>query len=215
MASLTNYYGLQIVDPPPSGAGGLAINNDFKALVEWNPKSVWDKNTYPGSGDDITQDFMPGSQWFVQKTNDSLFQCIFSDAGAAVWSGIPLGAMGLTVSATTTDTTATELTVRNGNSVELDADTTWAFTLVTVARRTDTGSDSAAWESTGVIKRDSSGAALVGTPVTSSLGADSGASTWNISIAAVGSSILEISVTGEAGATIDWTANLVIRSLSV
>jgi hypothetical protein len=41
MPSLVDYKGLQVVDPEPSGAGGLAIQDDFVNLVDWNPKSVW------------------------------------------------------------------------------------------------------------------------------------------------------------------------------
>lgn len=35
MAALTDYKGLEVVNPDPTGAGGLAIQNDFKKLVDW------------------------------------------------------------------------------------------------------------------------------------------------------------------------------------
>jgi hypothetical protein len=41
MLSLVDYKCLQVVDPEPSGTDGLAIQDDFVNLVDWNPKSVW------------------------------------------------------------------------------------------------------------------------------------------------------------------------------
>lgn len=39
-ASLDDYKGLQVVTPEPSGAGGLAIQDNFKKLVDWQIISV-------------------------------------------------------------------------------------------------------------------------------------------------------------------------------
>lgn len=33
MASLTDYKGLEVVDPEPTGAGGLAIQNDLRSWL--------------------------------------------------------------------------------------------------------------------------------------------------------------------------------------
>lgn len=41
MFSLTNYAGLQIVTPDPSGTAGLAINNNFKALSTGSVSTLW------------------------------------------------------------------------------------------------------------------------------------------------------------------------------
>lgn len=51
MATLTNYKGLEVVDPDPSGAGGLAIQDDLKKLVDWQIVAALDKDLSapPGS----------------------------------------------------------------------------------------------------------------------------------------------------------------------
>jgi len=82
MATLVNYHGLQVVSPDPTGDGGLAIQNDFKNLVQWNPKSSWNNSTNPGATNDSAQDFYPGSLW---STSTQLFLCTNSNTGAAVW----------------------------------------------------------------------------------------------------------------------------------
>lgn len=50
MATLTNYKGLEVVDPDPTGAGGAAIQDNFKKLIDWQ-YAVIDKDlaTPPGS----------------------------------------------------------------------------------------------------------------------------------------------------------------------
>ena len=82
MATLVNYHGLQVVNPDPTSDGGLAIQNDFKNLVQWNPKSSWNNSTNPGATNDNTQDFYPGSLW---STSTQLFLCTGSTPSAAVW----------------------------------------------------------------------------------------------------------------------------------
>jgi len=64
MASLTDYKGLEVVSPAPTGAGGLAIHNDFKKLVDWNPKSNWSATADPTVNDDTTDKYQVGSLWF-------------------------------------------------------------------------------------------------------------------------------------------------------
>ena len=85
MSSLTNFMGLQILSPAPSGPGGLAIQNDFVDLVTWNPKSVWNQTSSPGSGNDNTQSFFPGSLWFQTSPTTTLFICTSSGTGTATW----------------------------------------------------------------------------------------------------------------------------------
>ena len=82
MATLVNYHGLQVVSPDPTGDGGLAIQNDFKNLVQWNPKSFWKNSTGAGATNDSTQDFYPGSLW---PTPTQLFLCTDSTPLAAIW----------------------------------------------------------------------------------------------------------------------------------
>ncbi|MFM7167293.1 MAG: hypothetical protein ACKO3T_18790 [Planctomycetaceae bacterium] len=91
MASLTAYRGLQVLTPDPAGDGGLAIQNDLKALVDWSPKSVWAQSADPTVDDDETEDFFPGSFWLrTNTTPQKLFVCRNSSTGAAVWQQILL-----------------------------------------------------------------------------------------------------------------------------
>lgn len=86
MATLTAYKGLQVVSPDPTGDGGLAIQNDFKALVDWGPKSSWAQTSDPGANDDQGDDYYPGSLWLrTNTTPPKLFVCQSAATGAAVW----------------------------------------------------------------------------------------------------------------------------------
>lgn len=86
MPSLTSYRGLQVVTPDPTGAGGLAIQDDLKSLVDWSPKNVWSQTSNPTVNDDETDDFYPGSMWLrTNVTPPNLFLCESSALGAAVW----------------------------------------------------------------------------------------------------------------------------------
>lgn len=149
MPSLTSYKGLQVLTPDPTGAGGLAIQNDFKQLVDWQPKCVWSQSADPTANDDEGDDFYPGSQWLrTNTTPPKLFVCLNSAAGAAVWQPILLSsAIGSTVqawdadldayagvavagllartgagsaAARTLNGTTNEITVTNGNGVSGD-----------------------------------------------------------------------------------------------
>ncbi|MEY3459772.1 MAG: hypothetical protein RL215_2929 [Planctomycetota bacterium] len=89
MPSLTNYRGLQVLSPDPVGDGGLAIQNDLKSLVDWNPRSTWNESADPSVNDDEADNFYPGSFWLRTDTTPArLFVCQSSAAGAAAW--IPL-----------------------------------------------------------------------------------------------------------------------------
>lgn len=91
MPALVDYKGLEVVSPDPTGDGGLAIQDDLKALVDWNPKSVWDQSADPGVNDDEGDDYYPGSLWLRTDVSPrKLFVCEASDAGSAVWRQIPL-----------------------------------------------------------------------------------------------------------------------------
>ena len=62
MATLTDFRGLNQADgagvlTSASGAGGNAINNDFKTIVTWHPKSVWAESTDPTSDENTGDDF--------------------------------------------------------------------------------------------------------------------------------------------------------------
>lgn len=123
MASLTSYHGIQVLTPPPMGDGGLAIQNDFKSLVDWHPKSVWSETADPTVTDDDSEDFYPGSFWLrTNTTPPRLFLCQSSATSAAVWVPIPFRS-----SAVATKTAA--WTIVAADSVLLCDATSAAFTL--------------------------------------------------------------------------------------
>ncbi len=91
MPTLTDYRGLQVIDGTPTGDGGLAIQNDFKSLVDWNPRNVWSQSADPTAGDDQGDNFYPGSMWLrTDTTPPKLFVCESSTTSSAVWRQIPL-----------------------------------------------------------------------------------------------------------------------------
>jgi hypothetical protein len=84
MSILTSYNGLQVVSPTPTGSGGLAINNNFKAL------STQVSAVNPTSGNDSSQGFAVGSRWYNSSTTVEWI-CLGNTAGAAVWTAINSG----------------------------------------------------------------------------------------------------------------------------
>lgn len=109
----------------------------------------------------------------------------------------------------TTDATVGNCEVDPGAPPNIPVSTTWAFTGVVVARRTDIVGDNAAFEIKGCIKRDvGNTAALVGVPVVTALGASAGAAAWTVTISSQSGGALLIRVTGEAGKTIRWVCDL-------
>ena len=110
----------------------------------------------------------------------------------------------------TSNATQTELFL-DGSSERLvvPADTTWAFHIHLVARRTDEDGESAAFLMDGCIDNNAGTTALVGTVSTTVLARDSVA--WTVTaIADDTSENLKILVTGEAAKTIRWVAFITI-----
>lgn len=130
MASLTAYRGLQVLTPDPIGDGGLAIQNDLKALVDWSPKSVWAQSADPTIDDDETEDFFPGSIWFrTNTTPPKLFVCRSSATDAAVWKQVLLQVAGPVATPIATKTTGYPIT---GSDSVILADATTAALNVTL-----------------------------------------------------------------------------------
>ncbi len=74
MATLDWHKGIQIVTPDPTGAGGLAIQNDLIKLVDWSPESKWDATGDPAGSDNSDHNYYPGSFWLnVSATPPKLF----------------------------------------------------------------------------------------------------------------------------------------------
>lgn len=114
----------------------------------------------------------------------------------------------------TTDATATVLTSNNlaagaTNQVILPNDSTYAFSILVVARRTDADNESAGYKFEGVVDRNGSAAttAIVGTVAKTVLAEDTAA--WDVNVTAdTTNGGLAITVTGEAGKTIRWVATV-------
>ena len=110
--------------------------------------------------------------------------------------------------ADTTTTASTALTT-DGSTFTLicPANSTYYFKGTVIAGVTGAG-DTKGWVIEGVVKRGGSFAAFVGTPTVTSSFADAGASTWAVSLTTGISAGMTINVTGAAGVTIRWVANV-------
>lgn len=114
----------------------------------------------------------------------------------------------------TTTATPAVLTTDGGsggvvNQVTLPNDSTFAFKILVVARRTDVNDESAGYEFSGVIDRNANAAstALVGTVTKTVLAEDTTA--WDVNVTAdTTNGGLKVEVTGEAGKTIRWVATV-------
>lgn len=95
------------------------------------------------------------------------------------------------------------------NQVVLPNDSTFSFSILVVARRTDVDNESAGYKFEGVIDRNTGAAttAIVGTVAKTVLAEDSTAWDCNVSADTTNGG-LKIEVTGEAGKTIRWVATV-------
>jgi hypothetical protein len=154
MATLTDYKGLQVVDPDPTGDGGLAIQDDFKQLVDWHPRSEWAQSAAPTANDDEGDDFYPGSHWLRTNTSPSqLFVCQSSAAAAAVWvqlvtpdMDVQFGTVNVTdnlLIGTTSNVTANGTAVlvfgSNGGTDPTFAANTWGLWMNSSTLKTNAG----------------------------------------------------------------------------
>ena len=117
----------------------------------------------------------------------------------------------------TTNDTATVLTADNAaasttNQVILPNDSTYAFSAMVVARRTDADNESAGYEFKGVVDRNGSAAttALVGTVTKTVLAEDNIApNAWDCNVTAdTTNGGLAFTVAGKSGKTIRWVATV-------
>ena len=112
--------------------------------------------------------------------------------------------------AQTTDATLTAMT-----TMVLPDDSTWAFEVLIVARRTDADNESAGYKISGVIDRNTGVAttALVAAITKTVLGEDTAA--WDVdAIANAASGGLQIQVTGEAAKAINWVARVELSEVT-
>jgi hypothetical protein len=112
----------------------------------------------------------------------------------------------------TTDDTPTELRLNStlGQRITIAVDTTWAFSILLVARRTDANDESAAYKFEGCIDRNTAQSpALVGSITKTVLAEDTAA--WDADVLAdTSNGALQILVTGEAAKTINWVARVTL-----
>lgn len=133
----------------------------------------------------------------------------------AVSLGARQGEM-LSLGVETTGATATALSsdssaAGGGNQLVLANNATAVYRIGIAARHSTTG-DAKAWSTVAVVKRGATAAstAILGTPSVTVEGADSGAAAWTVAIGAdTSAGALRITVTGEAGKTIQWAATAV------
>ena len=93
------------------------------------------------------------------------------------------------------------------------ADTTWAFRIMVVARRTDADNESAAYEFVGCIDNNAGVTALVGSVTTTVVAEDNVG--WDCAVTADDTNdALIITVTGEAGKTIRWVARIELTEVT-
>jgi hypothetical protein len=85
MTSLVTHRGLDVLSGAPEpGAGGKAISDDLRLLVDWNPKSDWEATGDPTVNDDVGDGFYVGSTWRNSSTG-YVFICTDNSTGAARW----------------------------------------------------------------------------------------------------------------------------------
>ncbi|MAB96919.1 MAG: hypothetical protein CMK71_02470 [Pseudomonadaceae bacterium] len=115
-----------------------------------------------------------------------------------------------TSSATPTKLASDQSSPSATNQVTLPNNAAYAFSGKVVVREGSTG-DCAAWSISGLLRRGSSAAttAIVGTPTKTLLGADAGASSWDIALSAdTTNGALALTVTGEASHSLRWVADI-------
>lgn len=108
----------------------------------------------------------------------------------------------------TTNATPAELFLDGASArCTIATDTSWAFEITVIARRTDADNESAAYQFLGCIDRNGSTTALVGSVAKTVIAEDTAA--WDCNVTADDTNdALIITVTGEAGKTIYWVAKI-------
>ena len=118
----------------------------------------------------------------------------------------------------TTDATQSELsgdTSAPGSTtrISIDSDSSYTFSGLVIARRTDADNESAGYKIEGVIDNNAGTTAFVGTPTVTVLAEDTAA--WDVVVEADNTNdALVIKVTGEANKTIRWGAVVELMKIS-
>lgn len=101
--------------------------------------------------------------------------------------------------------------VNPSGQIVLANNSCWTFDVDIIARRTDADGTNASWKLQFAAKRDANAAstALIGQVAKTIVTKDAGAATWDVGVAVdTGSGAVYPTVTGEAGKTIRWVANV-------
>ena len=122
---------------------------------------------------------------------------------------------GITTNGTTQTLTTNGSTAGASNQVILSNDTTVAFDILIVARRTDTDNEGAGFQFFGVIDRNTNEAstAIIGNVVKNVLAEDS--LTWDANVSADTTyGGIKVEVTGQAAKTISWAATVWVTKVT-
>lgn len=122
----------------------------------------------------------------------------------------------MTLFGATTNVTPTEIFLDNSSArMTIPSDTTWAFRMLIVARRTDVDDESAAYQLLGCIDRNAAvgTTALVGSVSKTVIAEDTAA--WDVTASADSvNGALILTVTGENAKTIRWVAKVELTQVS-
>lgn len=135
-------------------------------------------------------------------------QSVWITSGIFVADGDARERIWVVRNSTTTATPAELFTNGSSERMVLPNDTTWAFSCLVTARRTDADGEGAGYKLEGVIDRQTNAAstALIGAVTTTTLAEDNAA--WDVAATAdTTNGALIITVTGEASKTIRWVAS--------
>jgi Head domain of trimeric autotransporter adhesin len=193
-----------------TGANSVAISSDVGAVAS-GPGSC----ALLGGTATATYSLAVGPYATTGVRSKTVFgQNAFGVAGDTQWGAVILRAS--TTDATATVATSDGAAASTNNQVILTNNQAMTFNALITARENATG-DTAAWNVSGCIKRGANAAAtaLVGTAVSLSTAADTGATTWTAVCAAdTTNGGLKITVTGQAAKTIRWSATVYTNELA-
>lgn len=218
LTSMTNSSG----GGSPAGPSGAVQYNNAGSFGGSSQHFYDDSNLRVGIGTST-----PARKLDVKETTTQLrldyngteYTDIFSDGGGELQiipsGGVVLQPTGLNstnrhgsyvLDAFTTDATPTNMDLRPGaGNMVLTTNSTWFFDALVIGKQ-DASTNAITVKLEGCILREAGNASIQGA-VFKFVVHDASAGTWDIDAIASGNN-LEIQVTGAAGTTIDWTANV-------
>jgi len=135
----------------------------------------------------------------------------YAIASGVISSAGDAQASTLVLRAQTTNANATEVAINTGSAfLTLENDSSYFYHCHIVARRTSVDTVMAAWELKFAIRRGANAGTttIVGTPVLSVYGKDSGAESWDVQVSAdTSNGRPKIEVIGAASTTINWVVD--------